>query len=174
MTHPKAFPKLNWSYREVRKRGHSSREQEVSFRYQQTLLPSTNISRAHFTPVVNIRGRFPSQAQHQQVAQRLRLSKVASTLQRGNVGAPRATCTEIPWLQDQRPGVSDPVFSYSTCALCRLRGGAGAGPGRRARPAPPSVLPWLPAPHGQMLTCPFLPTTPPDTTVSDLPGSPAP
>lgn len=65
MAHPKAFPKLNWSSREVRKRGHSSREQEVSFRYQQTLLPSTNISRVHFTPVVNIRGRFPSQTQHQ-------------------------------------------------------------------------------------------------------------
>lgn len=25
-----------------------------------------------------------------------------------------------------------------------------------------------------MLTCPFLPTTPPDTAVSDFPGSPAP
>jgi hypothetical protein len=35
-------------------------------------------------------------------------------------------------------------------------------------------LPWPPAPHSQMLTCPFLPTTPPDTTYLGCPGSPAP
>lgn len=77
--------------------------------------------------MVNIRGRFPSQAQHQQVAQRLRLSKVASTLQRGNVRAPRATCTEIPWLQDQRPGASDRVQLFHVRALPpKGRGGGGA------------------------------------------------
>lgn len=82
-----------------------------------------------------------------------------------------------PQFQDPSPCRPVPVYSsgtfWYTWALCRLRGGAGAEPGWRARPAPPSGLPWLPAPHGQMLTCPFLPTTPPDTTISDFPGSPA-
>lgn len=66
-------------------------------------------------------------------------------------------------------------LGFSDAGGAGLEGRVICGQGQEeGKVTPPPGLPWPLAPHGQMLTCPFLPTTPPDTTYSGCPGSPAP